>query len=95
MKNLKLYEDFLNEGHDGEIGRIENVSSQAEAMDSVNKSIAHAKEFEGDLSRFRSAKWVGIQTEDGLDKQADRWEDEYVVVGKVNSEYWSAYWKRS
>ena len=90
MKRIKVNESNVNEGHDGEIGQIDDVTSKDEAMKSIEDMIKHSKENDGQYKKFRGAKWVGNTTEDKMDKMSMQYEDQYIVVGIVDGEYWMA-----
>ena len=84
--------NVLKEGHDGSLGPFfQKVKSQQDAMKAAKSMIDNDE----DLKFFKGAKWVGDTTEDKLDKLANRFEDQYIIVGKVDGEYWHAYWRRS
>ena len=86
---------LLNEGYDGECGKIANADSKEIAIQNVQKRIDFDKRNDGDLRRFLGVKWVGEVSEDRLDKLADQYKNQYVTVGMVDGEYWMAYWRKS
>lgn len=87
---------FLTEGHDTNIGPLgEKIKSQQDAIKKTEEWIKHDKHYNGDLQYFRGVKWVGNTSEDKLDRLSMKYEDDYILVGLVDGEYWSAYSKRS
>jgi hypothetical protein len=95
--HMKLVsESIINEGHDGEIGPLNNAKTKEEAEAIVRKWIRTDKEEEdGDYRKFRDVKWLGKTTEDKMDKESMKWEDQYVILGEVDGEIWMARSSRS
>ena len=86
----------INEGHDGEIGPLNNAKTKEEAEAIVRKWIRNDKEEEdGDYRKFRDVKWLGKTTEDKMDKESMKWEDQYVIIGEVDGVIWMARSSRS
>ena len=90
-----LAESILNEGHDGSMGPLEDAKTKEDAIKILKGWIANAKNEGGDLAKFRDVKWIGNTTEDKLDKEATKNEDQYIIAGMVDGEVWMAYWRRS
>ena len=90
IKNNQVDESKVNEGHDGEIGPLDNVKNRAEAEKLIRSWIKTAKEEDGDLKKFIDVKWLGRTTEDKMDRESMRYEDQYVILGEVDGEIWLA-----
>ena len=88
--NPRLMKQFLNEGHDGFMD-----VAPGSTRDEATKKLQSWIDGGDSLRKFRGVKWVGSTTEDGLDKLATKYEDEYIVLGEVDGDLTYAYWRRS
>ena len=108
MKKLSLREmirkeiRLIKEGHSGEVGPITDGSSgkqpktKEQAIKMIEDWIKSSKDNDyGDLKNFRSVRYVGETNEDRMDRLAMKTEDDKVIVGMVDGEFWMAYWSRS
>jgi hypothetical protein len=94
--NVMIGKKLVKEGHDGEIGPLNNAKTKEEAEVIIRKWIRTDKEEEdGDYRKFRDVKWLGKTTEDKMDKESMKWEDQYVIIGEVDGEIWMARSSRS
>lgn len=91
----KKVSESLNEGHDGSIGPLDDAKTKEDAIKILKGWIANSQDEGGDFAKFRDVKWIGNTTEDKLDKEAIKNEDQYIVAGMVDGEVWMAYWRRS
>lgn len=88
----KRFGESINEGHDGYINKAPG-STREEATKKLQSWIDDDEE--GRFRLFRGVKWVGSITKDMLDSLANKYEDEYIVLGQVDGELTYAYWRRS
>ena len=108
MKKLTLREmirkeiRLLKEGHSGEVGPLSDMAAgkqpktKDEAIKMINSWIKSSRAGDyGDLKKFRGVRYVGNTTEDRMDSLAQKSEDDKVIVGIVDGEFWMAYWSRS
>jgi hypothetical protein len=94
MKHIKIFEQFLNEGHNLTIN-VPDSSTKEEAIKELDSKIEYSKEIDGIFRKFRGVKWIGNVTEDTLADEASRNEDYFVVLGEVNGKLRYAYATRS
>lgn len=94
MKHLKIFEQFLNEGHNLTMN-VPEASTKEEAIKELDSKIEYSKEIDGIFKKFRGVKWIGNVTEGTLADEAFRNEDYFVVLGEVNGKLQYAYATRS
>ena len=94
LKNISLFESFLNEVHNVQTYNLIGATNRDSAMEMAQKLIDNSN-YPEDLPNWIKPKWIGEVNDDRFDRLATDGEGNYAVVGSIDGDFYLEYGYRS